>query len=67
MIYSDGIAVVSLFIERLDRHDPDSSGASGRGGLNTYVRHENGYQITAVGEVPRPTVEGMVNSVTAAE
>ena len=35
------------------------------GGVNTFARLDNGYQITAVGEVPQTTVQRMANSVVA--
>lgn len=65
IIYTDGIAIVSIFIERLERTESENLGASSMGGVNTYTRHKDGYQITAVGEVPLPTVEGMAKSVVA--
>ncbi|MEX2523872.1 MAG: MucB/RseB C-terminal domain-containing protein [Gammaproteobacteria bacterium] len=65
IIYTDGIAVVSVFIEKMDHDVSETIGSINRGGISTFTRHENGFQITAVGEVPRTTVEKMARSVLA--
>ena len=63
MIYSDGLAMVSVFIEKIMNEPDRMQGASAMGGVNAYATYSNGYQITAVGEVPQKTVELMANSV----
>lgn len=63
LIYTDGIAMVSIFIEKLKRDMVISVGPSRLGGVNTFARFFGGYQVTAVGEVPQATVQGMANSV----
>ena len=64
MVYTDGLAIVSVFVERLN-NDPDvMKGPSNLGGVNAFAVLANGYQITAVGEVPQETVQLMANSVT---
>lgn len=63
LIYTDGIAFVSIFIEKLEQHSPETVGPSSMGGVNTFASLEDGYQITAVGEVPPTTVQRMANSV----
>ena len=65
LIYSDGVALVSIFIEKLGQQNPETIGPSSMGGVNTFARLDNGYQITAVGEVPQTTVQRMANSVVA--
>ena len=64
MVYSDGLAMVSIFIEKMDANLGMSAGFSKMGGVNTYAKVANGYQVTAVGEVPQATVQRMANSVT---
>jgi sigma-E factor negative regulatory protein RseB len=64
MVYSDGLAMVSIFIEKMDARLGMSAGFSKMGGVNTYAKVANGYQVTAVGEVPQATVQRMANSVT---
>ncbi len=63
LVYSDGLAMVSIFIEKLDADSEIASGFSKMGGVNTFARVANGYQVTAVGEVPQATVQRMANSV----
>ena len=65
LIYTDGVAMVSIFIEKLRKDMTVSIGPSRLGGVNTFARSFNGYQVTAVGEVPQVTVQGMANSVVA--
>ena len=65
MVYSDGLAMVSIFVEKLTK-DPDAQqGPSQFGGVNAFSTQVNDYQITAVGEVPKTTVEKMAASVKA--
>lgn len=66
MIYSDGVATVSIFIEKLDQSDTSTMGPSKMGGMNVYAKVADGYQVTAVGEVPQATVKQMVDSVVVA-
>jgi sigma-E factor negative regulatory protein RseB len=63
MIYSDGLAMVSVFIEKIVNEPERMQGDSKIGGVNAYATNSNGYQITAVGEVPQKTVQLMANSV----
>ena len=66
-IYTDGLATISVYVEKLNHQQPNqqpiNSEATNFGGVNTYSLSTNGYQITAVGEVPKTTVELIVNSV----
>ncbi len=64
MVYSDGLAMVSIFIEKLEVGHELTAGLSKMGGVNAYARIANGYQVTAVGEVPQATVQRMANSVS---
>ncbi len=64
MVYSDGLATVSIFIEKLEIGTELAAGLSRIGGVNTFARVANGHQVTAVGEVPQATVQRMANSVT---
>ena len=63
MIYTDGVAMVSVFIEKPRKDLSVSVGPSRLGSVNAFARSFNGYQVTAVGEVPQATVRGMANSV----
>jgi sigma-E factor negative regulatory protein RseB len=63
IVYSDGLATVSIFIEKLQSNLGMSSGLSKVGGVHAFARVANGYQVTAVGEVPQVTVKRMADSV----
>ncbi|MEM7027668.1 MAG: MucB/RseB C-terminal domain-containing protein [Pseudomonadota bacterium] len=65
LVYSDGLAMVSIFVEKLAGSSDETEDASRFGGVHTYAVEHNGYQITAVGEVPRQTVKMMADSVKA--
>jgi sigma-E factor negative regulatory protein RseB len=63
LVYTDGLAMVSIFVEKLNQQPSANTGPSNFGGVNTYATHADGYQITAVGEVPKNTVRLMADSV----
>jgi len=63
MVYTDGLAIVSVFVEKLNNDLDVMKGPSNLGGVNAFATLANGYQITAVGEVPQETVQLMANSV----
>lgn len=65
MVFTDGVAMVSLFIERVRQRSQFVPGPSKMGAVNAYTSHTNGYQVTAVGEVPPSTVEKMAISVVS--
>jgi sigma-E factor negative regulatory protein RseB len=64
LVYTDGLAMVSLYVEKLNQPDDGKvTGLSSFGGVNTFAIHAEGYQITAVREVPKVTVKLMASSV----
>jgi len=63
LVFSDGLASVSVFIEKDDDKDPSLIGASRMGAVNAYGRTLDNYHITTVGEVPRQTVRMIGESV----
>jgi sigma-E factor negative regulatory protein RseB len=63
LIFSDGLASVSLFIERLNKARPPKVGPQILGSTNFYIQVSDGYQVVAVGEVPAATVNQMANAV----
>ncbi len=63
LVYSDGLASLSVFIERLDAANDRLEGHSNMGAINAYGRLQGEYQITVVGEVPSITVERVGDSV----
>jgi sigma-E factor negative regulatory protein RseB len=63
---SDGLAAVSVFIERIpeDAPAPTEGLYHGRGAINIYTRTVGDSTVTTVGEVPPATVMQIGNSVT---
>ncbi|MDZ7805081.1 MucB/RseB C-terminal domain-containing protein [Thiohalophilus sp.] len=63
-VYSDGLASVSVFIEKDDNKSGDNLfGGSHMGAVNAHGRNLNGYHVTVVGEVPQATVKMIGESV----
>ena len=62
ILYSDGLANVSVFIAGAGERG--RTGASRVGGSNSYQAVVDGFQVTAVGEVPAMTVEQIATSMT---
>ncbi|NHA15258.1 MucB/RseB C-terminal domain-containing protein [Thioalkalivibrio sp. XN279] len=67
LVYSDGLASVSLFVEPVDAADGELAGLSRMGAAHAFTLVIEGRQVTAVGEVPPKTVERMARSLRAAE
>lgn len=62
LVYSDGLASVSVFIEP-NSSEKMLSGSRRRGALNIYGKVLDSYHITVVGEVPGQTVKQIAESV----
>jgi len=62
-VYSDGLASVSVYIEKSQKKHDVYSGRSHRGALNAFGTMVAGYYVTVVGEVPHQTVELIGKSV----
>ncbi len=63
LVYSDGLASVSVYIESLNGEQGSMSGLSRIGALNAYARQRNDLQITAIGEVPELTVRTIAETI----
>ncbi len=63
LVYSDGLAAVSIFIEPLPAGKV-KEGAMRQGAVNIYVRPLSEQLVTVLGEAPAVTVMQMANSVT---
>jgi sigma-E factor negative regulatory protein RseB len=61
MIYTDGMASVSVFIEPGDQQQLD--GESSMGAVNAFSHRYQDHSITAIGEVPAITVRNMAMSI----
>lgn len=64
MVFADGLATVSVFLERLDGAAPLLQGASQLGSMNAFGTKVADYQVLVVGEVPAATVEHIAASVS---
>jgi len=62
LVYSDGLATVSLFIEPAVAASEQAEGLSQIGAANAYTTTVDGYMVTAVGDVPARTVELLARS-----
>lgn len=56
-IFSDGLAAVSLFVEPFDRQRHTQEGAWSMGATQTLAKRLDDWWLTAVGEVPAPTLK----------
>lgn len=66
MVYSDGLATVSLFVEPAVAASEQAEGLSQIGAANAYTTTYDGHMVTAVGEVPARTVEIFARSARPA-
>ncbi len=63
LMYTDGLASVSVYIEHPGAVPEAMNGPSRMGAVNAYGRTVAGHQVTVVGEVPRATVEMIAQSL----
>lgn len=64
LLFSDGLASVSVFIEKFSAEDKPFKGLSRMGAVNAYGTVVNDHQVTVVGDVPAATVRMVGQSVT---
>ena len=69
MVFSDGLSVVSVFIERIDTSGSNASrsgnlsGLTAKGAVNAYGKRIDNHQVTAVGEAPSITIRQIGQSI----
>ena len=64
MVFSDGLAAVSVFIEPASSRGASApAGASRQGAINVYTRQVANHWVTAIGETPVESVRQMANAV----
>jgi sigma-E factor negative regulatory protein RseB len=61
MVFTDGLASLSVFIERDDGNT--HQGGSSMGAVNAFIRIVGEHSVTAIGEVPAMTVKRVAESV----
>ncbi len=64
LVYSDGLATVSVFVEDPNNATQVAEGFSTVGSTNAFSLNVEGRRVTAVGEVPRQTVRGIATSLS---
>jgi sigma-E factor negative regulatory protein RseB len=67
LVYTDGIASVSVFVEPRKANSAGAEGPARVGSSSAYSTVVDGHQITAVGEVPPSTVELIAKQVKASK
>lgn len=65
LVYSDGLATVSVFIEAPQTEADVVEGFSSVGSTNAFSLTLRGRKVTAIGEVPRQTVRTIASSLVA--
>lgn len=63
MVFSDGMASVSVFVEKHMPREMVLDGFSSMGALNAYGQPIDGYHVTVIGEVPEATVRLIGESI----
>jgi sigma-E factor negative regulatory protein RseB len=64
MVYSDGLAAVSVFIEPLDSPRREvRTGLASVGAIHIYTREVANHMVTVVGEAPAASVQRIANAV----
>jgi sigma-E factor negative regulatory protein RseB len=64
IVYSDGLAAVSVFLEPMPQ-TPPAAGATYQGAVNMYVKSSGDQMVTVVGEAPAGTIKQIAESFTA--
>lgn len=63
MVYSDGLAAVSVFIEPLEGRPAVRTGLASMGAINIYTREVANHIVTVVGEAPAVSVQRIADAV----
>jgi len=63
LVYGDGLASLSIYVEQLPKSAPALIGASRMGAVNAFGAMIGEFQLTVVGEVPLETVRKVAQSI----
>jgi sigma-E factor negative regulatory protein RseB len=63
LVFSDGMSVLSMFVEPVDPQAQRLQGLSAEGAIGVYAREVDGYTVTTLGEVPSMALIETGNSV----
>lgn len=67
LVYSDGLAAISIFIEPLPKTSPAAGPLAYQGSVNIYVKPQAEQMLTVVGETPARTVRLVAESLSPRE
>lgn len=62
IVFSDGLAAISIFIEQLSAA-PAAPSLTHQGAVNIYTRAQGGHAVTVLGEVPAAAIMQIANSL----
>lgn len=63
LVFADGLATISVFLERLEGDPPLLQGSSQLGSMNAFGTLIDGYQVLVVGEAPAATVRRIAAAI----
>lgn len=63
LVFSDGLSMLSMFIEPVDPQRQSLQGLSAEGAIGVYARESDGHTVTTLGEVPNLALIETGNSV----
>jgi sigma-E factor negative regulatory protein RseB len=64
MVFSDGLATMSVYVEKLGADDEAFQGLSSMGAMNAFGAVVDDHQVTVIGEVPPATVQMVAASIS---
>lgn len=64
IVYSDGLAAISVFIEPMPKVPPQAGPLAYQGSVNIYVKSQADQMLTVVGETPARTVRQVADSLS---
>jgi sigma-E factor negative regulatory protein RseB len=67
LVFADGLATISVFLEKLDGAPAVLQGPSQLGSMNAFGTTVDGYQVLVVGEAPAATVERIAAAIHRAD
>ncbi len=67
LVFADGLATISVFLEKLDGTPALLQGPSQLGSMNAFGTTVAGYQVLVVGEAPTATVERIATAIHRAD
>jgi sigma-E factor negative regulatory protein RseB len=63
VVYSDGLAAVSVFIESMEGRSAARTGLASMGAIHIYTREVANHMVTVVGEAPAASVQRIADAV----